>query len=71
MWIQLTFKKYSGIVQILVRYRLTLSRAIFSQLQLWHLHWLVLVQTVGDMYLQVAEVLLFLSDEEADLDIVC
>jgi len=53
-----------------VRYLVTLTRALFSQLELRYFHWLMSLQTVPDMNLQVPVVLLFLSDEDADLDIV-
>jgi hypothetical protein len=40
-------------VQILVRYRVSFSTAVVPQLQLWHLQWLVSVQFVRDLHLQV------------------
>jgi hypothetical protein len=69
-WIHLIFKKYSRIVEIPVRYPVTLTRVLFSELKLWYIHGLVSVQTVADMNLQVPVVFFFRSDEDADLDIV-
>jgi hypothetical protein len=42
-----------GIVPILVRYRVSFSMALVPQLQLWHLHWLVTVQSMGDLHSQL------------------
>jgi hypothetical protein len=42
-----------GIVPILVQYRMSFSKALVPRLQLWHLHWLVSVQSVGDLHSQV------------------
>jgi hypothetical protein len=41
------------IIQIFVRYRMSFSTALVPQLQLWHFHWLVSVQSVGDLHLRV------------------
>jgi hypothetical protein len=49
-----------GIVPILVRYRVSFSTVLISQLQLCLLHWLVSIQSMGDLHLQVPWVLHFL-----------
>jgi hypothetical protein len=54
-----------GIVPIVMRYRVSFSMALVPQLQLWHLHRLVSVQSVGDLHSQVPQVLHFLSHRDA------
>jgi hypothetical protein len=56
-----------GIVSNLVQYRVSFSTALFSHLQLSYLHWLVSVQSVSDLYLQVSHALHFLSHGDAAL----
>jgi hypothetical protein len=41
------------IVPILVRYHVSFSTDVIPQLQLWHLHWLMSIQSVGDLHSQV------------------
>jgi hypothetical protein len=45
-----------GTVQILVRYCVSFSTTLVPQLQLWHLHWLVSVQSAGYMHSRLSEI---------------
>jgi hypothetical protein len=51
------------IIPILVRYHFSFSTALVPQLQLWHIHRLVSVQSVGDLDSRV--LLHFLSHRDA------
>jgi hypothetical protein len=41
------------VVGILIRYRVSFSTALVQQLQLWHFHWLVSIQSMSDLRSQV------------------
>jgi hypothetical protein len=53
VWIQLTVTENDEELQLeryqfFVRHRLSFYRTFVPQLQLWHIHWLVFVKSVGD-----------------------
>ena len=39
-----------SVIEIILRYRVIFYAAVFPQLQLWHLYWLV---SVGDLHLRI------------------
>jgi hypothetical protein len=41
---------FVGMALVLVRYRVSFSTAVIPQLLLWNIHWLVSVQSVGDLH---------------------
>jgi hypothetical protein len=55
------------IVPILLQYHVTLSMTFVPHLQLWYLHWLVSVQSTGDLHSCVLYMLHFLSHTGAAL----
>jgi hypothetical protein len=64
--IQLVFRVPSvWIVPFTEKYMMRIYTAFMSQLQLWHLHRLVPVQSVGDLHSQVASLLHFMSHGDA------
>jgi hypothetical protein len=48
-----------------VRYGESFTTALVPQLQLWHLHWLVFPQSMGDLHSRLPYALHFLSSGDA------
>jgi len=59
VWKQMCIPRYVSIVQILVW--VSFYTVALPQLQLWHRHWLVSIQSMGDLHSQVSYVLHFIS----------
>jgi hypothetical protein len=57
-------------VPTVLRYCVGFSTALAPQLQLWHIHWLVSVESVGELRARVPQVVHFLSHEEDGVSIV-
>ena len=55
------------IVPVLVRYRVSFSKALFPQLQFWHLYCLVFVQSMGGLCVRVSYVFHFVSHTDVNL----
>jgi hypothetical protein len=55
------------IVQILVRYRVSSSKAVVPQLQFWHLYKLVFAQSMGGLCVLIPCVFHFVSHRDVDL----
>jgi hypothetical protein len=47
-----------------MRYRVIFFIGVVTQLQFWHIHWLVLIQSVGDLHWQVPRTLQSCATEE-------
>lgn len=54
-----------GVVAISVRYHASFFTAVMPQLQLWRLHWLLSVQSVGNLHPQLPYVLHLASHGDA------
>lgn len=60
VWKEMCIPRYVSVVQILVW--VSFCTAVLPQLQLrWHRHWLVSIQSMGDLHSQVSFVLHFIS----------
>jgi len=59
VWKQMCILRHVSVVQILVW--LSFCVAVLPQLQLWHRHWLVSIQSMGDLHSLVSYVLHFTS----------